>query len=209
MTGLCFGGFVWFGVFHILSNVIEGISLRACCFDEGILNVRVGCDRFSSKSVSVFVAYNTCPCSCLNFKGCGLSQLVCFAWETGFWCTCTIYLIIFLTVILKVLFFNITQRFSDSLVQLSIFLIDFCWDLWLSSHARLEAFVIQTKLKLKDATSLQSIYKNTCVGFDLVKMNGWWWLVDCFGNGLEDISLDVVAVEVWVWELLFSLVHWG
>jgi hypothetical protein len=31
--------------------------------------------------------------------------------------------------------------------------------------------------------------------------------VDCFGNGLEDISLDVVAVEVWVWELLFNLVH--
>jgi hypothetical protein len=23
-------------------------------------------------------------------------------------------------------------------------------------------------------------------------------LVDCFGNGFEDISLDVVAVEVWV-----------
>ena len=25
-------------------------------------------------------------------KVCGLSQLVCFAWETGFWCTCTICL---------------------------------------------------------------------------------------------------------------------
>jgi hypothetical protein len=24
------------------------------------------------------------------------------------------------------------------------------------------------------------------------------WMVDCFGNGLEDISLDVVAVEDWV-----------
>jgi len=31
--------------------------------------------------------------------------------------------------------------------------------------------------------------------------------VDCFGNGLEDISLDVVAVEVWAWELLFYSVH--
>jgi hypothetical protein len=25
-------------------------------------------------------------------------------------------------------------------------------------------------------------------------------------NGLDDISLDVVAVEVWVWELLYNLV---
>jgi hypothetical protein len=47
------------------------------------------------------------------------------------------------------------------------------------------------------------------VGFDFMEMNGQWWLVDCFGNGLEDISLDVVAVEVWVWELFFSLMHWG
>jgi len=30
-----------------------------------------------------------------------------------------------------------------------------------------------------------------------------------FYNGLEDTSLDVAAVEVWVWELFFSLVHWG
>ena len=39
---------------------------------------------------------------------------------------------------------------------------------------------------------------NTCMGFDSLEMNGRWWLVDCLGNGLEDISLDVVAVEVWV-----------
>jgi len=53
------------------------------------------------------------------------------------------YLIIFLKVISKVLFFNTT------LVQLSIFLIDlFVGTYRLSSHARLEAFVIQTKLKL-------------------------------------------------------------
>ena len=59
----------------------------------------------------------------------------------------TIYLIIFLKVISKVLFFNITQRFTNSLVQLSIFFIDlFVGTYRLSSHARLEAFVIQTKL---------------------------------------------------------------
>ena len=155
-------------------------------------------------------------------KVCGLSQLVCFAWETGFWCTCTIYLvgvfedgseqkcheerssvqdsrtwvevwnwyvwqesgqectclqfvwkrglysrwetcyffmyryriygtslsiylITFLKVTSKVLFFNITQKFTNLLVQLSIFLINlFVGTYKLSSHARLEAFVIQT-----------------------------------------------------------------
>jgi len=57
------------------------------------------------------------------------------------------YLIIFLKVISKVLFFNITQKFTNLLVQLSIFLIDlFVGTHRLSSHARLEAFVIQTKL---------------------------------------------------------------
>jgi len=81
----------------------EGISIRASCFDGGIGNVRVGWDRFSSKSVSL-----TSAC-------------------------------------------------------------------------------------------------NACVGLDFVEINGWWWLVDCFGNGLEDIFLDVVAMEVWVWELLFRL----
>jgi hypothetical protein len=50
-------------------------------------------------------------------------------------------------VILKVLFFNITQKFTNSLVQLSIFFIDlFVGTYRLSSNARLEAFVIQTKL---------------------------------------------------------------
>ena len=59
------------------------------------------------------------------------------------------YLIIFLKVISKVLFFNITQKFTNLLVQLSIFLIDlFVGTYRLSSHARLEAFVIQTKLNL-------------------------------------------------------------
>ena len=57
------------------------------------------------------------------------------------------YLTIFLKVISKVLFFNITQKFTNLLVQLSIILIDlFVGTYRLSSHARLEAFVIQTKL---------------------------------------------------------------
>ena len=64
------------------------------------------------------------------------------------------YLIIFLKVISKVLFFNITQKFTNILVQLSIFLIDlFVGTYRLSSHARLEAFVIQTKLKLSQVWS--------------------------------------------------------
>ena len=51
------------------------------------------------------------------------------------------------SVISKVLFFNITQKFTNLLMQLSIFLIDlFVGTYRLSSHARLEAFVIQTKL---------------------------------------------------------------
>jgi hypothetical protein len=50
-------------------------------------------------------------------------------------------------VISKVLFFNITQKFTNLLVQLSTFLIDLYVGTYrLSSHARLEAFVIQTKL---------------------------------------------------------------
>jgi hypothetical protein len=50
-------------------------------------------------------------------------------------------------VISEVLFFNITQKFTNLLVQLSIFLIElFVGTFRLSSHARLEAFVIQTKL---------------------------------------------------------------
>jgi len=49
---------------------------------------------------------------------------------------------------IKGLFFNIT-KFSNLLVQLSIFLIVlFVGTYRLSSHARLEAFVIQTKLNI-------------------------------------------------------------
>ena len=41
-------------------DVVEGISPRASCFDGGISNNRVGIDYLSSKSVSIFIAYNTC-----------------------------------------------------------------------------------------------------------------------------------------------------
>jgi len=42
---------------------------------------------------------------------------------------------------------KVIQKFTNLLVQLSIFLIDFFVGTYrLSSHARLEAFVIQTKL---------------------------------------------------------------
>ena len=55
----------------------------------------------------------------------------------------------FLKVISKILFFNITEKFTNLLAQLSIFLIDlFVGTYRLSSHVRLEAFVIQTKLNL-------------------------------------------------------------
>jgi len=61
----------------------------------------------------------------------------------------SIYLIVFLQVTSKVLFFNITQKFTNFLVQLSILLIDLLDGTYrLSSPARLEAFVIQTNLKL-------------------------------------------------------------
>ena len=67
------------------------------------------------------------------------------------------YLIIFLKVISKVLLFNVTQKFTHLLVQLSIFLIDlFVGTYRLSSHARLEAFVIQTKL------NYTTFYLNNC-----------------------------------------------
>jgi hypothetical protein len=52
---------VFFMFFCKPVNVVEGISLRtSSCFDGGIRNVRVGCDLFSSKSISGFIAYNTC-----------------------------------------------------------------------------------------------------------------------------------------------------
>ena len=63
----------------------------------------------------------------------------------------SIYLIVFLQVTSKVLFFNITQKFTNFLVQLSILLIDLLDGTYrLSSPARLEAFVIQTKIRTKN-----------------------------------------------------------
>jgi len=84
------------------------------------------------------------------------------------------YLIIFLKVIPKVLFFNITQKFTNLLVQLSIFLIDlFVGTYRLSSHARLEAFVIQTKLKLFISTvSGQACYPPDPQSFSSYS---FWW----------------------------------
>jgi len=74
------------------------------------------------------------------------------------------YLIIFLKVISKVLFFNITQKFTNLLVQLSIFLIDlFVGNYRLSSHARLEAFVIQTKLKTKSENAISMDFKKLSI----------------------------------------------
>jgi len=52
-------------------------------------------------------------------------------------------------------------------------------------------------------------YNSACVGLDFVIMNDQFnQMVDCFGNGLEeDISLDVVAVTIWVWEQILYLVQ--
>jgi hypothetical protein len=35
--------------------VVEGISLKLSCFDGAVRNVRVGCDWFSSKNVSILM----------------------------------------------------------------------------------------------------------------------------------------------------------
>jgi hypothetical protein len=64
------------------------------------------------------------------------------------------YLIIFLKVISKVLFFNITQKFSSAAVDhFDLFVGTYR----LSSHARLEAFVIQTKLNFGLATGFTQL----------------------------------------------------
>ena len=46
------------------------------------------------------------------------------------------------------------------------------------------------------------------MGLYFEEVDGRWWLADCFSNGLKDISLDVVAMEMRVWQLLFDLVQW-
>jgi len=50
------------------------------------------------------------------------------------------------------------------------------------------------------------VTNNTGMGLYFEEVDGQWWLVDCFSDGLKDISLDVVAMEIRVWELLFDLV---
>jgi hypothetical protein len=52
------------------------------------------------------------------------------------------------------------------------------------------------------------ITDNTGMGLYFEEVDGRWWLADRFSNGLKDISLDVVAMEIRVWELLFDLVQW-
>jgi len=102
-----------------MAGVRTGVHVFAICVKTGII--------FKMKSTSFFHV------SVPNIYGTSSST----------------YLITFLKVISKDLFFNITQKFTNLLVQLSIFLIDlFVGTYRLSSHARLEAFVIQTKLNL-------------------------------------------------------------
>jgi len=52
------------------------------------------------------------------------------------------------------------------------------------------------------------ITDNTGMGLYFEEVDGQWWLADCFSNGLKDIYLDVVAMEIRVWQLLFDLVQW-
>jgi len=52
------------------------------------------------------------------------------------------------------------------------------------------------------------ITDNTGMGLYFEEVDGRWWLADCFSNGLKDISLDVVVMEIRVWQLLFDLVQW-
>ena len=47
------------------------------------------------------------------------------------------------------------------------------------------------------------ITDNTGMGLYFEEVDRRWWLADCFSNELKDISLDVVAMEIRVWELLF------
>jgi len=52
------------------------------------------------------------------------------------------------------------------------------------------------------------ITDNTGMGLYFEEVDRRWWLADCLSNGLKDISLDVVAMEIQVWEFLFDLVQW-
>jgi len=52
------------------------------------------------------------------------------------------------------------------------------------------------------------ITNKTGMGLYFEEVDGRWWLADCFSNGLKDMSLDVVAMEIRVWQLLFDLAQW-
>ena len=52
------------------------------------------------------------------------------------------------------------------------------------------------------------ITNKTGMGLYFEKVDGRWWLADFFSNGLKDISLDMVAMEIRVWELFLDLVQW-
>jgi hypothetical protein len=70
---------------------------------------------------------------------------------------------------IKGLFFNITQKFTYLLVQLSILLIDLSVGTYrLSSHARLGAFVIQTKQSKQRIAKAAKIQIILHVAFALV-----------------------------------------
>jgi len=43
---------------------------------------------------------------------------------------------------------------------------------------------------------------NTGMGLYFEEVDGRWWLADCFSNGLKDIFLDVVVMEIRVSQLL-------
>jgi len=61
IMGLCL---VYFHVFFCKPvDVVEGISLRACCSDGGVSNVGVGGGRLFSKGVGMFIT---------NYTGMGL-----------------------------------------------------------------------------------------------------------------------------------------
>ena len=52
--------FVWFSVFFCKPvDIVEGISLRACCSDGGVSNVGVGGGWLFSKGVGMFTTNNT------------------------------------------------------------------------------------------------------------------------------------------------------
>jgi len=46
------------------------------------------------------------------------------------------------------------------------------------------------------------ITNNTGMGLHFEEVDGRWWLADCYSNGSKDISMDVAAMKIRVWELI-------